>query len=109
MNYTTLISTAELVPQLDDPDWMIVDCRFVLNEPAVGRQKYLEAHIPGAIYAHLDEDLSGPPLAGQSGRHPLPTVETFAETLSAWGIDANTQVIAYDDASGVYAGRLWWM
>jgi thiosulfate/3-mercaptopyruvate sulfurtransferase len=109
MTYTTLISTADLAAHLQDPNWAIVDCRFRLDDKAAGRQGYLAGHIPGAVYAHLDEDLSSPILPGKTGRHPLPTVETFAATLSAWGIDNQTQVVAYDESSGVMAGRLWWM
>ena len=109
MTYTITISSAELAQHLHDPSWAIVDCRFKLGSPAEGRSAYVESHIPGAVYAHLDEDLSGPIIPGETGRHPLPTIETFAKQLSEWGIDANTQVIAYDDNSSVYAGRLWWM
>lgn len=109
MAFTTLISSEEVAAHLDDPDWVIVDCRFALAEPAKGHRGYLAAHIPGAVYAHLDEDLSSPPLPGKSGRHPLPTSEDFAARLSAWGIDDRVQVVVYDDASSVYAGRLWWM
>ncbi|MBX3011378.1 MAG: sulfurtransferase [Caldilineaceae bacterium] len=109
MHYTTLITTDELAPHLGDPDWAIIDCRFKLDNAAVGREAYLAGHIPGAIYAHLNDDLSGPIIPGQTGRHPLPTLEQFAKTLSQWGIDERVQVIAYDDNSGVYAGRLWWM
>jgi thiosulfate/3-mercaptopyruvate sulfurtransferase len=107
--YTTLISTADLAAHLADPAWAIIDCRFKLDDKAAGRQDYLAAHIPGAVYAHLDEDLSGPIVPGKTGRHPLPTVERFAERLSRWGIDAATQVVAYDDNQGAMAGRLWWM
>lgn len=109
MHYTTLISTADLAAHLDNPRWAVVDCRFKLDDKAAGRQGYLAGHIPGAVYAHVDEDLSGPIIPGKTGRHPLPTVEQFAATLGRWGIDNETQVIAYDDASGVFAGRLWWM
>ena len=109
MRYTTLISTAELAAHLDNPRWAVVDCRFKLDDKAAGRQGYLAGHIPGAVYAHVDEELSGPIIPGKTGRHPLPTVEQFAATLGRWGIDNETQVIAYDDASGVFAGRLWWM
>jgi thiosulfate/3-mercaptopyruvate sulfurtransferase len=109
MSYTTLISTDDLATHLADPTWAIVDCRFKLDDKAAGRQGYLAGHIPGAVYAHLDEDLSGPIIPGQTGRHPLPAIERFAATLSRWGIDGQTQVVAYDDSSGVFAGRLWWM
>lgn len=110
MNYTTLISSFELLPHLDDPSWVIVDCRFSLADPGRGRRDYLQAHIPGAVYAHLDEDLSGPKIPGVTGRHPLPTVEATARLFSAWGIGDGVQVVAYDDAGGALAAvRLWWM
>jgi thiosulfate/3-mercaptopyruvate sulfurtransferase len=109
MIYTTLISAAELNQHLGQPDWAVVDCRFTLTDPARGRRDYESAHIPGAVYAHLDEDLAGPVIPGQTGRHPLPDVALFAQTLSGWGIDANTQVVAYDDSGGSMAARLWWL
>jgi thiosulfate/3-mercaptopyruvate sulfurtransferase len=109
MSFTTLISPAEVAAHLEDSAWAIVDCRFALADTAKGRRDYLAAHIPGAVYAHLDEDLSSPILPGKSGRHPLPTIDDFVAQLSAWGIDNGTQVVVYDDMSGVFAGRLWWM
>jgi thiosulfate/3-mercaptopyruvate sulfurtransferase len=109
MPYTTLISAAELAEHLDDPDWAVFDCRFSLADTGRGRRDYQAAHIPGALYAHLDDDLSGPVIAGQTGRHPLPDVETFTRRLSGWGIDGDVQVVAYDDANGGIAARLWWM
>ncbi|MEM7536536.1 MAG: sulfurtransferase [Chloroflexota bacterium] len=109
--YTTLISTNALADLLasSNGNVAVVDCRFALDDTAQGRQHYLAGHIPGAVYAHLDEDLSGPIITGETGRHPLPSVEAFVETLSSWGIDSHTQVVAYDSAGGLYAGRLWWM
>jgi len=109
MPYTTLIPAAELANHLDDPAWVIVDCRFSLADTDRGRRDYQEAHIPGAVYAHLDEDLSGPMIAGQTGRHPLPGIETFAQTLGGWGIGDGVQVVVYDDSTGGIAARLWWM
>jgi thiosulfate/3-mercaptopyruvate sulfurtransferase len=109
MSYTTLISTIELAPHLADPEWAVVDCRNWLDDPERGRRDYLQAHIPGAVYAHLDTDLAGPVVPGQTGRHPLPEVETFARTLSNWGIGPGVQVVAYDDRGGAFAARLWWM
>lgn len=109
-SFTTLISSAELSPHLGQPDWAIIDCRFNLDDTEWGWREYQQAHIPGAVYAHLDEHLSGPIIPGQTGRHPLPEVELFAQTLSSWGIEANTQVVAYDAAGGdLAAARLWWM
>ena len=109
MPYTTLISTADLAQHLTDPKWAVVDARFSLTETEAGRRDYQAAHIPGAVYAHLDEDLSGPIIPGRTGRHPLPAIEVFAKTLSHWGIEAGTQVVVYDGAGGSVAGRLWWM
>lgn len=109
MPYSTLIATADLAAHLGEPNWAVIDCRFRLDDKAAGRQGYLAAHIPGAVYAHLDEDLSGPIVPGKTGRHPLPAAADFAATLGALGIDNQTQVVAYDDGGGVIAGRLWWM
>jgi len=109
MAFTTLIDPETLQAHLEDPDWVVVDCRFSLSDPAHGRRAYQEAHIPGAVYAHLDEDLSGPIVAGRTGRHPLPDPDWLARKLSAWGIDHRTQVVAYDDAGGAFAARLWWL
>jgi len=109
MAYSTIIPIQELSNHLDDPDWVIVDCRFDLADPGKGRRLYQQAHIPGAVYAHLDEDLSSPVVPGKTGRHPLPGLEAFAAVLSGWGIDDTVQVAVYDDAGGAYAARLWWM
>ena len=109
MSYTTFISSTDLATQLDNPAWVIIDCRFNLADTEQCRQLYQTAHIPGAFYAHLNDDLSGPIIAGQTSRHPLPEIEIFSQTLSAWGIDEQTQVIVYDDKGGAIAARLWWM
>jgi thiosulfate/3-mercaptopyruvate sulfurtransferase len=108
MSFTTLIESAEVARHLGDPRWAIVDCRFDLGNPNAGREQYRSGHIPGARYAHLNEDLSGP-ITASTGRHPLPRLEEFARRLGAWGIDERSQVVAYDDASGAIAARLWWM
>lgn len=107
--YTTLVSTETLAAHLHDPDWAVIDCRFALADTEKGRREYLAAHIPGAIYAHLDEDLCSPIIPGRTGRHPLPAPATFAATLARWGIDSRVQVVAYDDMGGMVAGRVWWM
>lgn len=110
MTYTTLISTQVLSEHLNDPDWAIVDCRFSLADPAYGRREYLQAHIPGAVYAHLDEDLSAQVVPGKTGRHPLPGPTQAARVFSRLGIGPGIQVVAYDDAGGALAAvRLWWM
>jgi len=76
--------------------------------PEAGREAWLEAHIPGAVYADLDRDLSGP-VTADTGRHPLPPVDRACKTFSKLGIDADTRVVAYDDASGAIASRAWWL
>ncbi len=90
------------------PQPALIDCRFDLIRPEAGRQAYLEAHIPGARYADLNRDLSAP-VGALTGRHPLPTRAAFAATLTGLGIGNHSQVIAYDDANGSFAARLWWM
>lgn len=105
---TTLVDTATLAAHLDDPHWVVVDCRFILTDPDAGRRSYAVGHIPGARYAHLDADLAGP-ITATSGRHPLPDVDTLARKLGAWGIGNDTQVVVYDDSFGSIAARLWWL
>lgn len=109
MAYATLIAPADLEPRLTSPEWVVVDCRFALDRPEHGRHEYARAHIPGAVYAHLNEDLSGPIVAGKTGRHPLPDVAEAARTFGSLGIANTSQVVAYDDAGGAIAARLWWM
>ncbi|MEM7028630.1 MAG: sulfurtransferase [Chloroflexota bacterium] len=109
MTYTTLISTDELAQHIGDDNWAIIDARFELTDTEVGRTEYLAGHIPGAVYAHLDEDLSGPIIAGQTSPHPLPDIDIFAQKLSTWGIDDKTQVVVYDSRANIIASRLWWM
>ena len=109
MTYSTLISTTELTQHLTDPDWAIIDCRFSLADPERGRRDYAQAHIAGAIYAHLNEDLAGPIIPGVTGRHPLPAVDFAVDKFSEWGISDRVQVVVYDDAGGAFAARLWWM
>lgn len=104
----TLISPAELRPHLADPRWVIVDCRFDLANPSWGEEQYLAGHVPGARYAHLDRDLSGAKTGG-NGRHPLPTVDEMRARFGALGIGPGCQVVAYDQDTGMYAARLWWM
>ncbi len=110
MTWHTLITAADLLPHLADPDWAVVDCRYALADAEWGRREYAAGHIPGAVYADLHGDLAGPVVAGQSGRHPLPAVAALAARLGAWGIDAQVQVVAYDAAGGALAAaRLWWL
>lgn len=109
MRHTTLIDTATLHAHLDDPNWIIVDCRFSLADTEAGRRAYGESHLPGARYAHLDEDLSSP-ITPTTGRHPLPDPGGLGRKLGEWGIGNGTQVVVYDDMGGILAAaRLWWL
>ncbi len=108
MFHTTLVSTDHLARHLGDPNWVVVDCRFTLTDTNAGRQAYLKSRIPGARYAHLDDDLSAP-VGPKTGRHPLPDIQTLTEKLCQWGIGVNKQVVVYDDSFGSMAVRLWWL
>jgi len=108
MTYTTLVSTDILNQQLNNPNWIIIDCRFSLVDTEAGAKAYRYGHIPNARYAHLDKDLSSQ-ITDFTGRHPLPNFSLLAKKLGAWGVTNNSQVIAYDDAGGAFAGRLWWL
>ena len=109
MAYQALISTNDLLSHLEDASWVIIDCRFSLKDKEQGFRDYSASHIPGARYAHLDNDLSGEILPGTTGRHPFPEIDDFVAKLQDWGIDNNAQVIAYDDMGGAIAARLWIM
>ena len=106
MIFRTLVEAEQLAAHLDDPDWVTVDCRFDLHEPDSGGYAYEARHIPGARYAHLENDLSGRKRS-TTGRHPLPDPGALAETLGRWGIGNTTQVVVYDDVKGAIAARLW--
>ena len=106
--FTTLIEPLELAKHVGEPQWAVIDCRFELSRPKWGEQAFAAGHVPHALYAHLEHDLSGPH-SPQSGRHPLPEPAVLASTFSRFGIDATVQVVAYDQGSGAYAARLWWL
>jgi thiosulfate/3-mercaptopyruvate sulfurtransferase len=108
MAFTTIVETGTLASHLSDPAWAVVDCRFALNDDAWGAHEYPASHVSGAVYAHLAHDLSGPP-SGHNGRHPLPEPGTLARTLGGFGIATGVQVVAYDQDSGMFASRLWWL
>ena len=110
MTSTTIITVEELGLHIDDPEWVIVDSRFKLADPDQGKTDYQSAHIPRAVYAHLEDDLSGPVIKGVTGRHPLPSADKASEVFSRFGIDSHIQVVAYDDVGGALAaGRVWWL
>lgn len=106
--YKTLIDSATLQAHLGDPQWCVVDLRHQLSDTNYGQQAYAASHIPGAVFLHLDRDLSGP-MTGRNGRHPLPDPAALMARLGAVGIGNDTQVVVYDDAGGMIAGRLWWL
>lgn len=108
MVFHNLLSTQCLADHLDDPNWVVVDCRFSLLDVDAGRNEYLAGHIPGAHYAHLNADLSSP-VSERSGRHPLPNMTDFCAKLAAWGTGPDSQVVVYDDMAGAIAARLWWL
>ena len=108
MRHEPLIDAGALARHLDDPRWVVVDCRFNLLDKAAGRKAYDAAHIPNARHADLDRDLARAPTAAE-GRHPVPAPEDFARRLGEWGIGNDSTVVAYDEGSGAIAARLWWL
>jgi thiosulfate/3-mercaptopyruvate sulfurtransferase len=108
MAFTTLIDTAALASSLDSPTFAVVDCRFKLDDEDWGAREYSGAHIPGSVYASLDRDLSGA-RTGFNGRHPLPDPQALVQTFERLGIGDGTQVVVYDQDTGMYASRLWWL
>lgn len=108
MPYTTLISASELANHLDKPNWVIFDCRFSLADSTAGVKAYRQGHIPGARYADLNQNLSSP-VKSYTGRHPLPDFSALTQQLGLWGVSNSSQVVVYDDASGAFAGRMWWL
>lgn len=103
-----LVSAADLASHLGDAAWVAVDCRHDLAKLDAGEAAYAAGHLPGAVFAHLDRDLSGP-MTGRNGRHPLPDAATLAARLGCLGIGLDTMVVAYDDGPGMFAARLWWL
>ncbi|MEX0163893.1 sulfurtransferase [Pseudomonas brassicacearum] len=109
MPIAQLISPQALEQRRSQPGLVILDCRFALEDPDYGQRSYAEGHIAGAAFADLERDLSGPVTKGVTGRHPLPEPEALIERLKAWGIDNDSDVVLYDDGSGAYAARAWWL
>ncbi len=109
MPLAQLISPTPLADRLQDPQLLVLDCRFALEDPAYGQRSYAAAHIPGARFADLEKDLSGPVVPGKTGRHPLPEPEQLLARLQAWGLDDDSQVVLYDDGPGAFAARAWWL
>ncbi len=108
MNKRIVIVADRLLAWLDEPGTVVVDCRFDLGDPSAGRREYLEHHVRGAVYFHLDQDLAGP-VGPDTGRHPLPDVDGMAAKLSALGIGNSSRVVVYDGSHGAIAARAWWI
>jgi thiosulfate/3-mercaptopyruvate sulfurtransferase len=106
MNGSTLVSTGELAANFQK--WRVFDCRHDLARPELGEQQYREGHIPGALFAHLERDLSGKK-SGKNGRHPLPDPQDFEKWLEKTGLTPKDQAVCYDAGPGAMAARLWWM
>ena len=111
--WTTLVPAETLSIAIGRPDIAIVDCRFSLVNPIAGELAYQQGHLPGAVYAHLDRDLSDPGKHDSrrhgQGRHPWPDAAAFTAKLGRWGITPSQQVVAYDDGDGAFASRLWFL
>jgi thiosulfate/3-mercaptopyruvate sulfurtransferase len=108
MIYTTLVDPARLAGHVQDPRWCVVDCRHDLMDHALGAREYAAGHIAGAVFARMEDELSGRK-TGTNGRHPLPPREELAALLRRWGVNPDTQLVAYDAQGGQFAVRLWWL
>ncbi len=109
MSIAQLISPQQLAERQQQPGLVILDCRFALEDTAYGQRSYANGHIAGACFADLERDLSGPVSKGKTGRHPLPDAQTLVERLQYWGINADSDVVLYDDGPGAFAARAWWL
>ncbi len=109
MSFARLLTAPQLAERLSAPELRILDCRFALDDPAYGRTRYAEGHVPGAQFADLERDLSGPIIKGVTGRHPLPDPARLQEALRAWGVDQDSTIVLYDDGPGAFAARAWWL
>ncbi|MBF6027451.1 sulfurtransferase [Pseudomonas sp. P115] len=109
MSLAQLISPQQLAERQKSSGLVTLDCRFALEDPDYGRCSYTEGHIEGAQYADLERHLSGPVTKGVTGRHPLPAADALVRQFRAWGINADTDVVLYDDGPGAFAARAWWL
>lgn len=104
----TLVTVEQLRDHLEDPGWCVIDVRHDLMDVTAGRRAYSAGHIPGAVFAHIDDALSGTK-TGRNGRHPLPRRDDLVQAFRRWGVDDDTQIVAYDAQGGNFAVRLWWL
>ncbi|MBV1905104.1 MAG: sulfurtransferase [Pseudomonadales bacterium] len=107
--YNTIIQANLLHSNLDTHNWILIDCRASLSNHNYGMKSYASYHIPGAQYANLEIDLSGPQIDGISGRHPLPERIKLTSFFQSLGIHNDSQIVAYDDGNSAFAARLWWL
>lgn len=109
MPLAQLIAPAQLASRLEHARLVVLDCRFALEDIGYGQRSYADSHIPGARFADLERDLSGPIIKGITGRHPLPEPAALIERLRLWGIDNDSEIVLYDDGPGAFAARAWWL
>jgi thiosulfate/3-mercaptopyruvate sulfurtransferase len=108
MAWQTLVNAEDVAEQLADPRLLLFDCRYELARPEAGHEAWVRGHLPGAVHADLHHDLAGP-TSPRSGRHPLPDPQEFAARLRRWGVNDDSLLVAYDDSTGMWAARFWWM
>lgn len=106
--FSTIATVDDLAAHLNDPAWVIVDCRHLLQDFNAGRRMYEAAHIPGAFFAHGEDDLAGEK-TGSNGRHPMPDPQRFAAFLRELGVNDDTQILAYDAGADMWAARFWYV
>jgi len=106
--HRTLVAVDELAAHLNDPRWIVVDCRHSLQDPQSGPRAYAQGHIPGAFFARVEDDLAGHK-TGKNGRHPMPDLEHFTAFLRDLGVTSETQIVAYDDGADMFAARMWFL
>jgi thiosulfate/3-mercaptopyruvate sulfurtransferase len=104
--FNTIIAVDELRNHLDDPNFVVIDCRHSLQDFGLGLRLYDQAHVPGAFFASVEDDLSGP-RTGKNGRHPLPDPQSLGRFLRELGVDDDTQIVAYDAGGDMFAARCW--
>lgn len=109
MSIAQLISPQQLAERQEKGALLILDCRFALEDPEYGQRSYAEGHIEGACFADLERDLSGPVSKGKTGRHPLPDPHVLVQRLQVLGVNADSDVVLYDDGPGAFAARAWWL